>query len=289
MASLNPSRAKSCSRRSFLRTVGVGGALVVGGIGQLPTVGAQSVEPPSIPSQFNTDTWERRELRQQSGGGYTWNGIALNNVKLAEKMESEVGYNEPLWHLYSWRLNAPLEDYADSGSSDEDDGGWLPFDIDSFTVGANRGPLFASVQLSNLGSGSDGPGTKRGEKALEIFGSQVESDYPFKSVTRCEGLQSDEHLNCFRPTNISYSVPTATVEEKYTIHKEYDDGDFEVSYRGLFVLQTFDESDSFVISGAMFPDSKVDKKWSFSDHDFDEDIDFVDKSRAFIKSAGKPS
>lgn len=287
MASRKPLRAKNHSRRAFLRSVAVGGAVVAGGVANLPSATAETVGAPSIPDQFDTEAWKRRDLGigEDKEGGFTWNGIALNNVELAEKVETEAGYSEPLWQLYKWKLDAPHEGYAGDGPSKEDSSWWPSLeDVKSVSLGINGGIFSASVELSNLGGGSEGVELKRGKKALEIYGDQVESDFPFTSVTSCEGLTNDEYWGCTGTTDISYSAPSSVVEEKYTIHQEYSTDEFKVNYRGLFVLQTFDESESFVISGAVFPDSKVDKKWSLSDYGFD--MNFVDESLPFIKEAG---
>lgn len=286
MASRKPSRAKNYSRRSVLRSIATGGAVIAGSTVSLPSVNAETIGTPSVPNQFDTDAWERHDFEEKSGGGFTWNGVALHNAELADTVESEIGYTDPSWRLYSWKMDAPLEEYADGGTNNEDEDWWPWWDSDPISLGVSA-VLTASVELSNLGDDSDGVTTERGKKALSIYGDQVESDYPFSSVTSCEGLNKDEVGDCGYPTGISFNNPTAdNIEEKYTIGGEHSTDDFKVDYRGLFVLQTFTGGESFVISGAVFPDTEVKRGLTKFDYEFDED--FVDTSRAFIKSAGSP-
>lgn len=272
------------SRRPFLKSIAGALATTVGIPVFASRKAASSVNPPEVPNRFSGDEWEHQPLESSTYDDFTWSGFSLENTELRATVEEEAEVSFPIWRLYSWTLDVPFSSTQNNSGSGSSGNGVIDAIIDSMSI--SLGP--AQINLGRLGDEYDGVTSRRAQLAMSIYGSQLESDFPITKGYACEGLNEEEwsEKHCWNTKEISFNSPQSTVEEKHTIIATHEDNDGnEVSYRGFFVLHTFNKTDSmYTISGTMFPDGPIDTGW-ISNYEFN--TDFVGLSREFIKNAGE--
>lgn len=274
------------SRRSFiagiasLSTFSTVTSGVTNGLTETQT-STSALDKPPIPNAFTGDAWTTTKLPVGDNNDVAWTGHAVHNTELQEQVNNDLGVDVPLWRLYAWTLE-PLrtKDYMDSGSASEDSS--IPF-IESVSLG--YGPGAVNVDVDDISEFVDEADSVLGETAIDVFTDQLETDYPFTEAKLCTGLYNDERVTTCRRKEIGYTNAQAAVEDKFTLETAYtaetEDEEFDIEYRGLLTVQTYNRGETFVAVGGVYPEEMDDDSW-WGGYEFDED--FIDDTREFMKT-----
>lgn len=274
------------SRRRFLS---VAGALAISSGFTANTSATASINSPNFPDEFSGDDWSDPIPTGENSrdDSIEWSGKKTQNEKLKQQVvqEEEEYEQEPLWNLYAWKINQTDEP---SNQSDRDESDNRLSDIlDGFSVSVPLGPTVVSADLGEISEVATESEEYVSQVATDVFADQIESDYSVEGeVERCNGFREPGYVWCSGEED-SYSNSPADEITKYSFEMDYELGDGwldpSVTYRALFVVQTYDtdkESNlnkTFIATGAVFPIEMTDVSVL-------DDYDFVDTSREFMKN-----
>lgn len=276
----------SMSRRGLLSAVG---SVAVGTSFTNTTRAASAVGRPAVPDQVSGEDWSNpTDLNEESRDGIIeWRGIKTRNKQLKQQViQEEDGFEElPLWQLYAWRVNQ--SDTPSNPSNGDESDEILSGILDGLSVSMPAGPLVVTADLGEIAEEAAESDDYVSRIATDVFTDQMEADYPVEGkVDVCEGLREPGWVYCSDEED-SYSNSVADVHTKYSFEMDHvvEGGwfDLDVTYRALFVVQTYDTNTvsnlrkTFLATGAVFP-TELDGV------DILEDYDFVDTSRKFIKN-----
>lgn len=274
------------TRRSFLTAAG---SLTIGPTLSTTTQAVVSTGTPVVPDEFTGTEWSNPSNlgRDSRDGVIEWNGVRVRNKRLKQDavQEEDAFENVPLWRLYAWRFNQL--DTPPSVSTENKSKGTLSGILDGFSAAVPIGPVIVSANLGEIADVVAESDDYVSRVGTDVFADQMESDYPIEGeVEVCEGFREPGLIRCSSDED-NYSNSSADVPAKYSFEVDYDVGegwfDPDVTYRALFVVQTYDTDvnsnlrKTFVVAGAVFP-------VEMSDVDVIGEYDFVDTSRQFMKN-----
>ncbi|QLG61906.1 hypothetical protein [Halorarum salinum] len=267
------------SRRAVIAGIAALSSFSVAGRAESSATRA-SLTRPTLPDLFAESPWETVDYEKQDNNDVAWIGASSQHAGLREKVKDDLGVDVPQWRLYAWTLQTMRSEAYIDFTSEEDDSGMSV--IDSLLVG--YGPGAVEIDLDDIANHREKAETIVGATALEVFSDQLETDYPFTDADLCTGLYESEWGTTCRRNDISYSNAEATIEDEFTLSAEFtaetEDDDFVIDYRALLVVQTYDRGQTYIATGAVYPE-EMEEGW-LDEYEFDQD--FIGDSRAFMKA-----
>ena len=253
------------TRRSFL--VGIGSVASTVGIPIAATADDVYVTPPSIPKRFEEDSpWVFEDLEpvKNNTSGYEYAGSRGSNTEARDEVKKATGIDHPMWDVYTFEIRE-----LPSASSDAGLIGGL---IDK--IAATLGPISVEFDLEELPNLFGDDKSFIGTAAFDVFVEKIQSNHEIKSIDkRCDGLHEDTRffdLTCSEERD--YDNTSGSDPELFSVILSEEIGEYVIEYAAILSVQSYNNGDTFIAAGAIYPTTFDNGPWGDSTIEFSEII-----------------